>query len=306
MTKFYHFVRREDLEQQRIPLGYPMPGVRGLVMEPTGAPCPSGMPGEIVIRTPYAASGYTGDAAEQSGGFCDNPFGADGMYRTGDVGRICPNGLYEILGRMDEQGKVRGIRLEPGEIESLLRSQDQVQDAAVIVATVGNEEQLCAYVVCEGEPDIPAMRDQLADRLPTALIPSVFMVVVEIPRTISGKVDRRALPEPGVTREQLDAEYVAPETPTEEVLVEIWMELLAVDQIGVTDNFFQLGGHSLMATQLVSAIRTRLGVEVPLAAVFEKPTIKQLNTRIEDIIYQEIDDMSDEEADAFFKEISDK
>jgi amino acid adenylation domain-containing protein len=279
MIKFYHLITRADAERKSIPIGKPMTGARAIVVGAGGKSCPSGAVGEIYIRTPYSSLGYYAPPELTAQVFVQNPFSNDPqdiVYKTGDLGRVQTDGNFEFLGRKDRQVKIRGLRVELGEIESCLRSCTGVRDAVVIEATdTHGEPYLCSYVVMsEGlEPD--RLRDQLLAELPANMVPSVFVKLDAMPLTLNGKVDRRALPLPEKRRSR-KAVYVAPRTLTEEMLVNIWRGLLGVDPLGVDDDFFELGGHSLLATQLMSRLRLAFQVDLPLGALFENPTIAKL------------------------------
>jgi amino acid adenylation domain-containing protein len=311
MIKFFHPVTRADAERKSIPIGKPMGGARAIVVGADGQSCPPGAVGEIYIRTPYRSLGYY-DAPELTAQvFVPNPFSTDPhdiVYKTGDLGRVQTDGDFEFLGRKDHQVKIRGLRVELGEIENCLRSCMGVNDAVVIEAIDSNgEPYLCAYVVTNEGPEPETLRDQLLVELPANMVPSVFVTLAALPLTLNGKVDRRALPPPEKRRSR-KAVYVGPRTLTEEMLVNIWSDLLGVDPIGVNDDFFELGGHSLLATQLMSRLRVDFQVELPLGALFENPTIAMLsvpiaqsqlaNTNADDVsrMLDELEQLTDEKA----------
>jgi acyl carrier protein len=200
------------------------------------------------------------------------------LYRTGDRVRWRADGALEFLGRMDDQIKVRGHRVEPGEVEAALREHPAVR-AAVVVARedIPGEKRLVAYLV----PEQPALgvselRTFLHQRLPDFMVPSAFVLLAELPLSANGKVDRRLLPRPVGQSAELAEAFVAPRGPIEELLASIWATVLRIDRVGVHDNFFELGGHSLLATQVISRILATLGVELPLRAIFEAPTVAGL------------------------------
>nr|WP_325050181.1 condensation domain-containing protein [Cohnella faecalis] len=209
--------------------------------------------------------------------FVANPFApGERMYRTGDLARWLPDGNIEYLGRIDEQVKVRGHRIELGEVESALRSHESVKEATVIARK--DEEgsaYLCAYFVTNGNLGAAELRKHLSEMLPQYMIPSFFVRVEQMPLTPNGKLDRKALPSPEGTLER-GTVYEAPRNALEETLANIWQGVLGVSAIGIADNFFELGGHSLKATTLVSRIHKELNVQVPLREVFQSPTIKEL------------------------------
>ncbi|MGH3375353.1 MAG: phosphopantetheine-binding protein, partial [Actinoallomurus sp.] len=210
-------------------------------------------------------------------------------YRTGDLARRLGNGELEFLGRVDLQVKVRGFRVEPGEIESVLRTIDDVRDAVVVAKEYGpGDVRLAAYAVVSGDVSgeaeesaaVQALRENAQARLPEYMVPSFFVVLPELPLTVSGKVDRSALPEPGGSRAAA-GEYVAPRSEVEEKVAQVWSEVLGVERVGVHDDFFALGGHSLLATRLAFQLRNSLGVEVPVRTLFEKPTVAELAATID-------------------------
>jgi amino acid adenylation domain-containing protein len=275
MVKLFHLVRPEDGLARTVPIGQPMPGARAVVVDEQGTPCPPGTLGEIYIRTPYRSLGYLNRPDLTAESFIQNPFSDrpdDIVYKTGDLGRLREDGAFELVGRRDTQVKVRGVRVEIAPIEDLLRAQPGVADVAVIDrADPQGNKLLCAYIVPRGERgeiDPAVLTGVLRAALPDAAVPSAFMILDELPRTLSGKVDRRALPSSG----QTVRDYVAPRTPAEETLCGMFSELLGLPWVGIRDNFFEIGGHSVLATLLLSRIRSALGVEVPLREVFRMPT----------------------------------
>jgi hypothetical protein len=220
------------------------------------------------------ARGYLGRAELTGERFVPDPFGGEAggrLYRTGDKVRWRSDGALEYLGRLDEQVKVRGFRIEPGEIEAVLLGQANVRECAVVVREdVPGEKRLVAYVV--GEAEVERLREHLRERLPEHMVPGALVPLERLPLTPNGKLDRKALPAPEYGG--AEAAYVAPRTPVEEVLAGIWAELLHLERVGVHDNFFELGGHSLLATRLVSRVRAALGSELTVRTVFEAPTIE--------------------------------
>jgi acyl carrier protein len=242
--------------------------------------------GEIYLRTPYRALGYYEEPELTRQAFVPNPFGddpADLVFRTGDYGRLLWDGNLEYLGRRDDQVKIRGVRVELGEIENLLRSHAGVQDVAVVDRDdADGNKYLCAYLVLAGGVATGELREHLSAHLPELMVPSAFVAMAELPRTLNGKIDRKALP----TLEQVqagrqDQEESRARTPVEEILGGIWCEVLRIPQVGLAGNFFELGGHSLLATQIISRVRESLGVELPLRVLFEAPTLVALASRIE-------------------------
>jgi amino acid adenylation domain-containing protein len=287
MTKFAYFVQPEDRERHSIPIGKPMDGAKAVLVNVKGRPSAPGMIGEIYIRTPYRSLGYFNQPELTRDAFIPDPFGDSGeiVYKTGDLARVLEDGNYEFLGRKDQQVKIRGIRVELGEIENLLRGHKGVRDVAVIDRDdASGFKYLCAYVVLEDGTDAADLRDYLTTYLPEYMMPSAFVPMKELARTMSGKLDRRALPAPGQARAGLEETYVAPRNKVEELVAGIVAEVLRVEQAGAFDNFFQMGGHSLLAMQLLTLVREVFGVEIPLRNLFEYPTVAGLALNIESVM----------------------
>ncbi|WP_280868562.1 non-ribosomal peptide synthase/polyketide synthase [Streptomyces sp. SAI-127] len=269
------------------PIGGPLPNTRVYVLDPTLEPVPVGAVGELFIAGPQLARGYGGRAALTGERFVADPFAADGsrMYRSGDRVRWLADGRLEFVTRADGQLKVRGFRVEPGEVEEALAAHEGVRAVAVTAFGEGEARRLAAYVVPSdpalGMPPVDTLRDLAGRRLPDFMVPSAFVELTALPLTTNGKLDRSALPAP--EHAQLtQGPYVAPVTRTEEVLAGIWARLLGVDRVGARDSFFELGGHSLLAAQVMSRIRQTFGVELPLAVLFEQPTVRQLAAAVAD------------------------
>ncbi|HZU33902.1 MAG TPA: amino acid adenylation domain-containing protein, partial [Candidatus Angelobacter sp.] len=260
-----------------VTIGKPLPGYRLYVLDHCLEPRPAGIAGDLYIAGEALARGYLDRPALTAERFLADPFAGAGvrMYRTGDVARWHENGTLEFLGRGDQQIKLRGFRIELGEIEAALKSIPEITHAAVIVREDGvSGKQLVAYLVSSSkEPvDTAKLRSNLALRLPDYMVPTAFVFLPALPLTPNGKLDRRALPAP---ERQLES-YRAPRTPDEEMLCGIFADVLSLDRIGIDDNFFSLGGHSLTATRLVSQIRATLEVDLPLKLLFEAPSVGQL------------------------------
>ncbi len=255
---------------EHVPIGTPIDGVTARVVGPAGDVVGHGCPGELCIGGAGVARGYVGLPERTRERFVD--LDGERLYRTGDLVRLHATGDLEFLGRVDAQLKVRGHRIEPGEIEAALRADARVKDAAII----GHGGALVAYVVTREAALASTLRDALSERLPAALVPTSWVFLEDLPRTTSGKLDRRRLPLPS-TR---DGRITLPRTPTERTLAAIWSELLDTEAVSIDDDFFALGGHSLLATQLLSRIRSRMGVDLPLRAIFEASTVAALAMRI--------------------------
>ncbi|WP_233601911.1 non-ribosomal peptide synthetase [Corallococcus sp. CA047B] len=264
-------------------LGGPLLNTRTYVLDSRQQPVPVGVAGELFIAGEGLARGYLGRADLTAERFVPNPFGTDSgerMYRTGDKARWREDGTLEYLGRIDFQVKLRGFRIELGEIEVALQSHPAIQGATVLVREdVPGDQRLVAYVVASN-PDPSDLRAFLKQKLPEYMVPATFVALATFPLTPNGKVDRKALPKPEASATRRD-HYVAPSTATEQRLAILWAQVLRVDRVGRQDHFFESGGHSLLATQLVSRIRTAFGVELPLRALFEAPTLDQLALRID-------------------------
>ncbi|MBP5974473.1 amino acid adenylation domain-containing protein [Brasilonema sp. CT11] len=285
MVKCFYRVPSE-IPSGVMPAGWALPQTQALVLNLTNQLCGIGEIGEIIIRTPFRTLGYINAVQEQQQRFVPNPLSNDQQdlfYYTGDKGRYRPDGSVEVLGRLDDQIKIRGIRVQPGEIETVLNQHPAVAESVVIAIeqTLG-DKRLVAYVVAKlnqtfAEGDL---RYFLKQQLPEYLVPSIFVVLDALPLTPNGKVNRRALPAPSVQVGK-SASNVPPRTPTEEVIVNIFAEVLKLQHLGVDDNFFELGGHSLLATQVVSRIQEALKVNLPLRTLFEAPTPAELTVAIE-------------------------
>jgi amino acid adenylation domain-containing protein len=266
-------------------IGRPLPNVRVHAVMASGTLAALGVPGELRIGGAGLARGYLGRPDLTAERFVPDPFSADAggrLYRTGDLVRQLPDGSLDFLGRLDNQVKVRGYRIELGEIEAALSALPGVREAVVVVKSdrsdgsdrsIGSPADLRLVAYVTGEVDTAALRQALRDKLPDFMLPSAIVALPALPLTPSGKVDRKALPEPDSGPAP---GFVAPRTAVEEVLAEIWAELLGIAHIGVHDNFFERGGHSLLAVLLMARIEKRLGTTLPLAVLFSAPTLEAL------------------------------
>jgi amino acid adenylation domain-containing protein len=285
LTKLFHLIGREDAEASTIPIGKAMPGARAIIVDDAGKVCPPGRVGEIYLRTPYRSLGYLDQPEATAEVFVVNPFSGrpdDVVYKTGDLGRLREDGNFEFLGRRDGQVKIRGMRIELAPVEEALRADEEVAEAVVAVREdVQGNKLLCAYVVPRGAGGLDAARLAAVcrARLAEAMVPSAFVVLASLPRTLTGKVDRQALPDPGRTQREAP-EHAAPRTPLEQFLCAAFCELLGIPRVGVHDNFFELGGHSLLAMPLLARIRSTYAVELPLRRLFETPTVEALATAV--------------------------
>ncbi|CAG8999282.1 MAG: Tyrocidine synthase 3 [Candidatus Celerinatantimonas neptuna] len=260
---------------ERVRIGYPVANTRMYLLDPYGEPVGVGVTGELYIGGEQVAQGYLNRPDLTAERFMADPFvqqsGAR-MYRTGDLGRWLADGSIEYLGRNDQQVKIRGFRIELGEIESALKALEGVADAVVLARRDNGEvPQLVGYYC--GDARVESLRHALSAALPDYMVPAAYVQLEAIPLTANGKVDRKGLPEPGEDA-FVHAAYEAPQGEAEQILAAIWRELLQVEQVGRNDDFFGLGGHSLMAVQLASRIRSELGRDVSLADLFAHPQLK--------------------------------
>jgi len=274
-------------EKESLPIGRGIDEVQLVVLNEARQLCGVGELGEVYVRSHHLARGYLDDAALTKERFIGNPFtndASDRLYRTGDLGRYLADGNVELFGRSDRQAQIRGFRVEPAEIESVLEQTSGVSDC-VVMARDGADgpKQLVAYLVpaTEVPPVISELTRSLREKLPAYMIPSAFVTMKSLPLTPNGKVDHQALPPPDLSQPEGKTNYIAPSTPIEEIVAGILGELLRVKQVGVNDNFFDLGGHSLLAMQLIARLRAAFRIAVPLRDVLETPTVAGLAAAIE-------------------------
>ncbi|HJX27374.1 MAG TPA: amino acid adenylation domain-containing protein, partial [Thermoanaerobaculia bacterium] len=272
---------RVERGASRVSIGCPLPGTRAYVLDRHLEPVPGGVPGELFLAGAGGARGYLGRADLTAEKFIPDPFGmlyGGRLYRTGDLVRWLASGELQHLGRLDHQVKVRGFRIELEEIERVLREHPQVREAAVVVRESPVGGRSLAAFVAPPEAGVPELRRHLDGRLPAYMIPSSFQLLPALPRTLNGKIDRRALP----AGASAAAAFVAPRTPMEEVLAGLWSEVLGLEKVGVHENFFDLGGHSLLAGRVVSRLHAVFGVELPLRTLFERPSVEKLAVAVEE------------------------
>ncbi|MGI5447870.1 amino acid adenylation domain-containing protein [Streptomyces sp. CA-243310] len=278
-TTTYHVVTDADIDSGRIPIGRPLPGARVLVLGEHLEPLPRGAIGELFIAGRGVARGYLGDPSRTAEAYPPDPYGPPGarMYRTGDLARLRSDGVLEFHGRRDNQVKVRGHRIELGEVEAALLRHPAVGRAVAAAHGDGADRVLAAYVVWrDGAGDPAAVLDFVREALPAAMVPSALVVLDALPLTPNGKTDRRALPAPGPGATAGHRAHVAPRTPLERTVAEVWEEVLGEGPIGARDHFFERGGHSLRATRVVSRLRTLLGLDVPTQLLFRHPVAEDL------------------------------
>jgi amino acid adenylation domain-containing protein len=303
MIQLHHFVVAEDVDRGFIPIGKPIAGVEALLLDDQLNACPDGTEGEIYIDSPYLTLGYHKNAQATKQAFVPHPLDAHAehpVYKTGDIAVRLDDGNLKFLGRRDRQVKLRGIRIELGAIESQLLRHERIQSCAVVVretaqknliakqslqetSTDGSDQKrLVAYVVATDRVTTSELRAHLERTLPSYMIPAQFVTLDKLPLTSSGKVDTRALPDPGEMRPDLANEFVMPETELEIAIADIWREILGLDQVGTQDSFFDLGGDSLKAMQTLNRFRRALGARVTIAQLFELRTIERLARHVEE------------------------
>jgi amino acid adenylation domain-containing protein len=272
-----------------MPIGQPIDNTQVYVMNRHMQIVPQGVEGELYIGGLGVTKGYQGNFQMTEERFVKNPFydksrasSSERLYKTGDIVRWLKDGNLEYLGRNDHQVKVRGFRIELGEIESALLVQDGIKECLAMSIEVGDgNNHLVAYYSSDSKLDNDFLRNQLNARLPNYMVPSFLVGLDRFPLTINGKVDKKSLPQPDVS--QFQGEYVAPTTDFERVLCDVWQDILKVEKVGVIDDFFVLGGHSLLATRLSVTVEERLGVELPLKTIFDKPVLQQQAKVIEKV-----------------------
>jgi long-subunit acyl-CoA synthetase (AMP-forming) len=279
------------------PIGKPIDNTRLYILSKEGRPVPVGVQGELYIGGVQVARGYFNNAELTAERFVQDCFSggiADRLYRTGDLARWTADGNIEYLGRCDDQFKIRGYRVEPAEIESILQNCSGVSQAVVTVREDMAQKHLVGYVVPNGIFNREVVIAYLRLYLPEYMIPQLWMELEHLPLTNNGKVNRKALPKPKAVESN---QYLAPQTEIERLITEVWKELLHLDKVGVRDNFFELGGHSLMAMRLIAALRKKLQIELSLRNLFQFSTVATLSRYIEvqKAIYLQEKDLSEYE-----------
>ncbi len=284
LIKSCHVVEPADAARSSVPIGKPIKGAAMMVIDQNGQPCSVGDVGEIYIRTPYCAFGYYGEPELTKEVFIQNPFSDDPtdiVYKTGDYGRLLPDGSFEMFGRRDDQVKIRGVRIELGEIENLLRGNTAVGDVAVIDRDDGEGNKiLVAYVTMSNGAGTESLRQYLAEYLAEEMLPSAFVQMERLPRTLNGKIDRKALPALATVQAEREIGDSTPRGPVEEIVAGIWSEVLKLPTVGRADNFFNLGGHSLLVTHAILRVRDILKVELPIRSLFDAPTVAEFSELI--------------------------
>jgi acyl carrier protein len=259
-------------------IGREMPDLRLYILDQHCQLVPAGVPGEMYVGGQGLARGYLNRPALTAQRFIPDPFSTDPsarLYRTGDLARHLPDGDIEYLGRLDHQVKIRGYRVELGEIEAVVSRHPAIREAVVLARDAGGEQSLVAYLVCHGQanPTVTELRVFLQSLLPDYMVPSSYVFLDSLPLTTNGKVDRKALPKPDTIRPNLEETFVAPTGAVESALAEIWAEVLGLERVGVHDNFFDLGGHSLLLMQLHGKINEKFQTDISLVELFEHSTV---------------------------------
>jgi len=287
----------------RLPsIGSPIDNVQVYILNEGMQQTPIGDSGEIYIGGVSLARGYRNQPDLTAERFVPDPFSSEPwarLFRTGDLGLYLPDGQIAFLGRVDEQVKIRGFRIEPAEIVKVLDEHPAVQASIVVAREVEpGDKRLVAYFVpaAKAQPTHTELRNFIAARVPEYMVPATFVKLEALPLNPSGKVDRAALPAPNVENTLRDSSFVAPRTPIEERLAAMLALLLDVDRVGVEDNFFLLGGHSLLGTQLIARVRDAFGVELSLRTLFDAPTVSKLSAQIDALLLAKLEAMSEEEA----------
>ena len=292
-TTLFTTTRDEVLNGQAsdVSMGWPLANTRVYVLDPREwRPAPEGVPGELFIGGAGVTRNYLNTPALTAEKFVPDPFGPDPggrLYRTGDLARFRPGGELEFLGRIDQQVKIRGARIELGEVEAALKDHPAVRECVALVdEDETGDKYLVGYVTLHAEeaPTTASLRQFLRNRLPAHMIPTAFVTLAEMPLTPNGKVDKKKLLELAPADAGAAGEYVAPRTAIEETLAAVWRDVLKAERVGAHDNFFALGGHSLIATQLISRVRDVFHVEVPLASLFEQPTVAELGRVVQEAL----------------------
>ena len=283
-------------------IGRPIENVRVYVLDPNMQQVPVGQVGEIYLGGSSLARGYRNRPDLTAERFVPSPFSTEPharLYRTGDLARFLPNGDIAFLGRVDEQVKIRGYRIEPAEIVKVLDEHHAIQACTVVAREVEpGDKHLVAYFVAEANGNVThtELRNFVASHLPEYMIPSIFVELDALPLNSSGKVDKAMLPAPDVANTLRDSTFVRPRTAIEERVASMLASLLDVGEVSVEDNFFLLGGHSLLGTQLIARIRDAFGVELTLKSLFDAPTAAKLSSEVEELLMAKLEAMTDEEA----------
>ncbi|WP_379138140.1 amino acid adenylation domain-containing protein [Paenibacillus sp. sgz500958] len=299
-----HTCSEQDAREDGIVcVGKPIDNNRCYVLDANLQHVPIGVTGELYLAGIGLAKGYINEPERTKDVFVPDPaVPGERMYKTGDLGYRLPDGAIKFIGRTDSQVKIRGMRVELGEIESVLLSHHNVKEAVVLIQEdLASIKRLVAYIVAlepQKELDTEELRLMLRATLPDYMVPSFVMIIEQMPLNSNGKVDRKKLPKVDSQHHYTSTEVCEPEGPVEEALVIIWKELLKINSIGTMDNFFDLGGHSLLAFQVISRIREQFMINLPLRLIFEKPTVQEMAKEVEQRVFEMVASMSEEEVNA--------
>ena len=278
--RWYFMDQETRISTSTVPVGYPVQDQEVLLIDDGDEEVENGSIGEIVVRSGYLFPGYWRNPEITQAAFVPHLAGPDQrVYRTGDMGRIDSGGCMEHMGRKDFKVMVRGYSVETAEIEMALLEQDHIREAVVVAREdCPGQRRLVAYIVPSGQrlPEVSQLISTLLDKLPEYMLPSAFVILDALPVLPNGKLDRRGLPAPAQGRPELENSFVASRTPIEEALAEIWAEVLGLDRVGIHDNFLELGGDSLLASQVIAQVIKTFQVEVPLRSLFESPAIADM------------------------------
>jgi len=314
----YFIGKQTEIEGNAVPVGYEVRDKEVLLLDDERTQVGFNEIGEIAVRSRYLALGYWRRPDLTQIKFLSDPNNRDErIYLTGDIGLMRPDGCLYHMGRKDSQVKNRGHRIETADVETALTNLDTIIEAVVLQREdPSGDQRLVAYIVpIEKPPTVSALRGALAVKLPEYAIPSVFVALDAMPLTPSGKIDRRALPDPGNSRPELDTPFVMPTTPLEKQLAQMWAQVLNLDQVGVHDNFFELGGHSLAATRVVTRVIKQFQLEIPLHSLFQAPTVdrmalvimehqaKKLDEKVLERILADLEALSEDEARRALKKV---
>jgi len=282
--RWYLMDKKTQVNDNNVPVGYPLEDIEVLLLDDDGKEVAFNEIGEMSVKSRYLSPGYWCRPEVSQVKFLPDPNGGDEwIYRTGDLGLILNDGCLVHMGRKDFQAKIRGYRIEVSEIEAVLVNIDNIKEAVVVLREDRpRDKYLAAYIVPSRQPalSITALRHALAEKLPGYMVPSAFIILDALPLLPNGKLDRQRLPYPDSSRPNLDTPFIVPETSVEQALAKIWAEVLNVNHVGAHDNFFDLGGHSLAATRIVSRVIEHFQVDLPLQSLFQSPTVAEMATVI--------------------------
>jgi amino acid adenylation domain-containing protein len=301
MALQYFLNHETEVPRQGVPIGHAVADTEVRLLNQAGDEVSGYGAGEIEIRSAHLALGYWKKPEITRSAFSlDKEMPTHRQYKTGDMARRLLDGSLEYIGRKDDQVKVRGMRVELGEIEAQLLQHERILSVAVVARrTQRGEQQLVCYLTCkenEQKPTSGELLRYLKKRVPEYMVPTFYVVVDELPLTPNGKVDRRALPDIVAEQGEQREGYLGPLTAGEEIMAEVWTEVLGLERVGLNDNFFEVGGHSLLATQVISRVRETFEVEMPLRSLFENPTLGEFVVAVQEYVVRSVEELTDEEA----------